>query len=165
MYLLKAASVFQPPISLTMRSSYFFSAINCIAACWRVLCQLYPLISASSKILPVVLTLFCFNLAAQTPISGSIGGMTFKSSGNPWLVTGNVFVEEESKTVVESGCVFLFKPYTGIVIEGAFIVDGEKDKPVVFTSINDTLYSKTAAKKPEPFDQRQLLLRDDDNYT
>jgi len=111
--------------------------------------------------LPVTLIFCCFNGFAQTPISGSIGGMTFKPSGNPWLVSGNVFVEAESKTIVEPGCVFLFKPYTGIVIEGSFIVEGEKDKPVVFTSINDSLYSETAAKKPEPFDWNGIIIENE----
>lgn len=111
-------------------------------------------------ILPIILLLVSISFS-QTPISGSIGGMTFKASGNPWLVSGNVFVESESKTVVEPGCVFLFKPYTGMVIAGTFIVDGEKDKPVIFTSINDSLYSETAAKMPEPFDWNGIIVENE----
>lgn len=111
------------------------------------------------KTLPfIIIHLFYYIISAQTTISGSIGGMTFKPSGNPWLVTENVFIESESKAIVEPGCVFLFKPYTGIIIQGSFIVEGEKDKPVIFTSINDSLYSETAAKKPEQFDWNGIIV-------
>lgn len=112
-------------------------------------------------LLPVILTLFYFNVTAQTTISGSIGGMTFKPSGNPWLVTENVFIENDSKTLVEPGCIFLFKPYTGIIVHGTFIVVGKKENPVIFSSINDSTYSQIAVKKPEPFDWNGILIENE----
>jgi hypothetical protein len=39
-----------------------------------------------------------------------------------------------------------------MVIQVLLIVEGEKNKVVVFTSINDSLYSETAVKMPEQFD-------------
>jgi hypothetical protein len=112
-------------------------------------------------IVPIILTLFCFTATAQTTILGSIGGMTFEPSGNPWLVTQNVFIENDSKTIVKPGCVFLFKPYTGIVVHGTFIVEGKKENPVIFSSINDTAYNKTSVKKAEPFDWNGILIENE----
>ena len=114
-----------------------------------------------SKIVFSVLLLFISISFSQTTISGSIGGMTFKPSGNPWLVTENVFIENDSKTIVEPGCIFLFKPYTGIIVHGTFIVEGKKDNPVIFSSINDSTYSQTAVKNPEPFDWNGILIENE----
>jgi len=105
-----------------------------------------------SKFVPFITIIFCTTTFSQTTITGDISGMTFKPSGNPWIVKENVFIEDGSKTVIKPGCIFLFKPFTGIIVQGSLEVEGQPEMPVVFTSINDSLYNEASTRKPEPFD-------------
>lgn len=112
-----------------------------------------------SKIISnILVVLFCISTYSQTTITGDISGMTFKPSGNPWIVKENVFVENGSKTVIKPGCVFLFKPFTGIIVQGSFEVERQSENPVVFTSINDSLYNEASAQKAEPFDWNGITI-------
>jgi hypothetical protein len=81
-----------------------------------------------------LLPLYQLATFAQTTISGDISGQIFKSSGNPYFVEDNLFVGNNKKTVIKEGCVFLFKPFTVIVVYGTLGVEGLQGNPVVFTS-------------------------------
>lgn len=111
-----------------------------------------------SKFVSIIIILFCISSFSQTTITGDISGMTFKSSGNPWVVKENVFIENGSKTVIKPGCIFLFKPFTGIIVQGALEVEGQSGIPVIFTSINDSSYNEASAQKPEPFDWNGIIV-------
>jgi hypothetical protein len=111
-----------------------------------------------SKFIPSIISLFYFSIFSQTTISGDISGMTFKSSGNPWIVKENIFVATDGMAVVKPGCIFLFKPYTGIVVSGTLEVEGLHEMPVVFTSVNDSSFNEASAQKAEPFDWNGIII-------
>jgi hypothetical protein len=111
-----------------------------------------------SKLISIIIILFCFSTHSQTTITGDISGLTFKPSGNPWVVKENIFIEEGSKTVIKPGCVFLFKPFSGIIVQGSIEVEGQPEAPVVFTSINDSSYNEASTQKAEPFDWNGIAI-------
>lgn len=91
-------------------------------------------------------------LSAETTLSGSIGGMTLDSTGNPYLVTENITIPSGKALKINAGCVFLFKPFTGIIVEGSIEVSGTKDQPVIFTTENDSKYTLNTSRPASPFD-------------
>lgn len=95
---------------------------------------------------------------AQTTLAGDVDGMTFGPSGNPYIVTGNITVSENKTTAIKAGCVFLFKPFTGITVNGSMTVSGTLDNPVIFTSENDTAYNHNAELLANPFDWNGILV-------
>ncbi|MBD3241133.1 MAG: hypothetical protein GF331_11150 [Chitinivibrionales bacterium] len=106
----------------------------------------------------LLLALAAVALRAETELSGNIAGMTFSSDGNPHIVTDNMTVAAGGKAVIEEGCVFLFKEFTGLVVDGSLIVEGTLDSPVVFTTIHDTAYAKDSPRLPNPFDWNGVLI-------
>jgi len=110
-----------------------------------------------SKFIPIII-LSCISAFSQTTSTGNISGMTFKPSGNPWIVKENVFIENGSKTVIKPGCVFLFKPFSGIIVQGSLAVEGNTGAPVVFTSINDSACNEASTQQAEPFDWNGILI-------
>jgi hypothetical protein len=105
------------------------------------------------------IALFAGLACAETMLAGKIGGMSFSPEGNPYIVTENVTVQQGASATVNAGCVFLFQPFTGMIIEGNFIVNGTLDNPVVFTSVNDSAYSAATELLPNPFDWNGVLVR------
>lgn len=95
---------------------------------------------------------------ARTELSGTIAGRTFTTDGNPHIVTDNLTVGAGGKTIIEEGCVFLFKPFTGLVVDGSLRVEGTLENPVVFTTIHDSAYGGTAEQLPNPFDWNGILI-------
>lgn len=96
--------------------------------------------------------LLSLRLSAETTLSGSIGGMTLDSTGNPYLVTENITIPSGKNLTIKAGCVFLFKPFTGIIVEGSIEVSGTKDQPVIFTTENDSKYTINTSQPANPFD-------------
>lgn len=111
-----------------------------------------------SKIIFSIALLFTSISFSQTTISGNIGGTTLTPSGNPWIVLDNVFVESDNKVEIEPGCVILFKPFSGIIIQGSLLARGTTEMPVIFTSINDTNYNASSERNPEPFDWNGITI-------
>jgi hypothetical protein len=103
------------------------------------------------------LTLVTFTFAA-THITGDITGMTFEASGNPYIVEQDILIPSGNKAVIKEGCVFLFKPFTGLHVHGHLLVDGTKDEPVIFTSINDGEFNSASEQLPNPFDWNGILV-------
>ncbi len=107
----------------------------------------------------VALILSCITLLnAQTNLTGNIGGMTLEQSGNPFIVMDNVTIPTGKSLIIKEGCVFLFKPFTGIIVDGSLIVEGAFEKPVVFTSVNNNKYNPEATILANPFDWNGILI-------
>lgn len=90
--------------------------------------------------------------AAQTSISGRMGDMTLDSAGNPYIVEKDITVPRGKTLTVKEGSVLIFKQFTGLIIQGSCRVNGTESHPVVFTSINDAAYNKTASQEAASFD-------------
>ncbi|MBN1306550.1 MAG: hypothetical protein JXA18_01435 [Chitinispirillaceae bacterium] len=103
--------------------------------------------------LPIAAVLF-----AETHITGDITGMTFESGGNPYIVEQDILIPAGNKAVIKEGCVFLFKPFTGLTVNGHLLVDGTAEQPVIFTSINDGEYNPASEQLPNPFDWNGILV-------
>ncbi len=108
-----------------------------------------------SVILTLLAAVFLF---AETHITGDITGMTFESGGNPYIVEQDILIPSGNKAVIKEGCVFLFKPFTGLTVHGHLLVDGTQEQPVVFSSINDGEYNSSSEQLPNPFDWNGLLI-------
>ena len=106
----------------------------------------------------VVSLLFSITLFAETHITGDITEMTFESGGNPYIVEQDILIPEGNKVVIGEGCVFLFKPFTGLTIHGHLMVNGTQESPVVFTSQNDGEYNESSEQLPNPFDWNGILV-------
>ncbi len=91
-------------------------------------------------------------------IKGDISTVTFDTLNNPYTVDDDLFVPEEKKAVIPAGVVFLFQPYTGIIVKGSLSIEGTSDRPVVFTSINNSKYNPQSGQLPNPFDWNGLLI-------
>jgi len=100
-------------------------------------------------------------LYAETHITGDITGMTFESGGNPYIVEQDILVPTGNKAIIKEGCIFLFKPFTGLTVHGHLLVDGTQEQPVIFTSINDGEYNTASEQLPNPFDWNGILISRD----
>ncbi|MCX7725378.1 MAG: hypothetical protein N2053_00865 [Chitinispirillaceae bacterium] len=98
----------------------------------------------------------CPNTFAETHIGGDISEMRFDTHSNPYIVESDLVVQKGKKTVIPAGIIFLFKPFTGINVNGTLRVEGgTSGNEVVFTTINDTIYNQDTGEvkiKPNPFD-------------
>jgi hypothetical protein len=95
---------------------------------------------------------------ADSQLSGRIQSMTLVAENNPYVITDNLIVPAGQKLVVSSGCILLFKPFTGITIDGELEVEGTAEKPVAFTSENDTRVNPTSSQFPNPFDWNGIII-------
>jgi len=89
---------------------------------------------------------------ATTTLGGTIDRITFSPDGNPYIVENDIVIPAGQKVVVNKGCVFLFKPFTALIVRGQLFVDGTEKEPVVFTSINDDKFNPETEKLPAAFD-------------
>ena len=106
---------------------------------------------------------FSIRVCAQTTLSGTIGGMTLDSTGNPYLIIDNLTVPSGKSLRINAGCVLLFKPFTGVVVEGSIEVLGTGESPVAFTSENDSRYNLQSSEAASPFDWNGIhITRDSD---
>ena len=78
--------------------------------------------------------------------------MTFDSTGNPFVVEKEITVPKGKTLTIREGCVLLFKQFTGLTVQGNCSVDGTREHPVVFTSINDAMFNKTTVQEAGAFD-------------
>ena len=90
--------------------------------------------------------------AAQTTISGNVGDMVLDSTRNPFVVEKDITVPKNKTLTVNEGCLLIFKPFAGLEIKGNCSVNGTKEHPVIFTSINDSIFNKTGAQPASAFD-------------
>jgi hypothetical protein len=97
-------------------------------------------------------------LFAETHITGDITGMTFESGGNPYIVEQDILIPAGNRAVIKEGCVFLFKPFTGLTVHGHLVVEGTQEQPIIFTSINDGEHNPASEQLPNPFDWNGILV-------
>jgi len=95
---------------------------------------------------------------AEVKLSGNIDNMTLVMDDNPFVITDDVVVPSGKRLVVTRGCIILFKPFTGISVSGSIIVQGDPEKPVVFTSENDNKFNHSSPQFPNPFDWNGILI-------
>jgi hypothetical protein len=109
-----------------------------------------------------IILLFLFSSPpsfASPTISGNLDTIVLSPSSNPYIVEKDLIIPTGKTVTIPQGCIFLFSPFTGLIVDGTLIVLGSAESPVVFTSINDSLYNKNSMRPPEPFDWNGLLLR------
>lgn len=97
----------------------------------------------------------------STLISGSIDGITFDVSNNPYIVEKDIIVPKGKSVVIPEGIVLLFNPFTGFQVFGRLLVQGSGDRLVVFTSINDNLQNSHSEQLPNPFDWNGIFISKD----
>lgn len=73
---------------------------------------------------------------AYTLLSGEVTG-TIKKQFSPYYIVNDLIIPKDKKCIIEAGCVFLFKEFTGIKAYGKLEVNGTQDSMVVFTSVRD----------------------------
>lgn len=87
----------------------------------------------------VALTSLSAEAAGPTPVPGGTltADTVWTSAGSPYLVNGNIVVDEEVTLTVEAGVVVRFDA-TRLTVRGNLSVQGTAEHPVVFTSAADT---------------------------
>lgn len=116
---------------------------------------MYKLFLISFITLSVVIPL---SPLASTPLTGVVPFDSLVQSKSPYIVERDIIIPPEKTVVIKPGCVIVFSEFSGIVNNGTLIVDGRPDKPVVFTSQNDTTYNKKTDILPNPFDWNGITL-------
>jgi hypothetical protein len=106
-----------------------------------------------------ILFLNFFTITAQTPLSGAVENLVALSiDKSPYIIEDNLTIKETGRLTIEKGCVLLFKPFTGIIVDGSLIAEGTLSEPVVFTTVNDNKFNKKSDVLPNPFDWNGLLI-------
>lgn len=86
---------------------------------------------------------------------------TVKAGNRPYLVVGDIDVSVGKTVTVEAGCVFLFKNFTGLHVQGKLVAQGTKERPVIFTSENDRARNPATSLYPNPYDWNGIYLHAD----
>ena len=116
----------------------------------------------SLKKIAVLFAVACSALSfSETHITADLTTMTFFPEGNPFIVEKDISIPEGSSVVVKSGCIFLFKEFTGISVRGKLAVEGTREQPVVFSSINDSAFHLKTGQLPNPFDWNGIFISRD----
>ncbi len=100
------------------------------------------------------------SVLAKTHLSENIGGQTLTPAGNPYVVESDLTIPANTQVVIKSGTVILFQSFTGINVYGSLLVEGTKDNPIVFTSINDANYNESAEQLPNSFDWNGIYVNE-----
>ncbi len=105
----------------------------------------------------LVLLLFAYAFSQQT-VSGTIDSQTFTGSDSIYIVEKQLTIPEGVVCSLDAAKVILFKPFTGITVEGTLIANGTSKQPIVFTSIYDTCYNPDSRQPPESFDWNGIAI-------
>jgi hypothetical protein len=81
-------------------------------------------------------------------IGGDISELPFQAEVGPYVVEQDVVILPGTRVTIPAGCVFLFRPFTGMLVDGELIVQGTKEKPVVFTSSRDAAHGGDGSAEP-----------------
>ena len=106
----------------------------------------------------LLLAAYAATVAAQTTLSGPLSGMILDSTGNPFIVEKEIVVPKGKSLTINPGCILLFKPFSGLTVNGNCSVLGTSEHPVVFTSANDSAYNKASTQPPNPFDWNGIVV-------
>jgi hypothetical protein len=110
------------------------------------------------RFITILIIITGLSVFAETSLSGKIGGMTLDTAGSPYLISGDIVVDKGTFLTLKPGCVLLFRPFTGLRVDGSLIVDGSNEKPVVFTSSRDSKYYDSANIQPQAFDWNGITI-------
>ncbi len=110
------------------------------------------------KIAILLFLLSALPLFAEISLSGKIGDMTLDTTGNPFKVIDNIVVPAGKTLKIKEGAILLFKPFTGLIVEGSLIVEGTLEKPVIFTTENDAKYNPVSTQAANAFDWNGILI-------
>jgi hypothetical protein len=102
---------------------------------------------------------------AETILAGKIGGKTLDSAGSPYLIINDIIVPKDKILTLKPGCILLFRPYTGLRVEGSLIADGSQEKPIIFTSSNNDKYSDSVAAPAQAFDWNGITITNNSKNT
>ncbi|HUI92849.1 MAG TPA: hypothetical protein VLX68_11435 [Chitinivibrionales bacterium] len=80
---------------------------------------------------------------------------------HPYFVAGDLYVPQGKTVTISEGTVLCFKNFTGLHVLGTLQVRGGKDRPVVFTSVNDKAYNKRSAVDAAPYDWNGIYIHED----
>jgi hypothetical protein len=97
-------------------------------------------------------------LYAETKLSGAVESAAFTADGNPYIVENTLLIPEGRQLVIGEGCHFYFGQFAGIMVEGSLKVTGTTERPVLFTSINDSLSMQQTNQIPNPFDWNGIYI-------
>jgi hypothetical protein len=86
-----------------------------------------------------------------SPLSGALPPL-IKAENSPYIVETDIFVSPGTTVAIDSGVVLLFNNFTGLHIQGTLYAKGTTDKPIVFTSKNDSYYNPYATINAAPYD-------------
>ena len=113
------------------------------------------------KICPLILLFnFYIIVTAQTILNGDIGGMILEERGNPYFVEKDIIISSGTETVIKAGVVILFYSFSTMIVEGSLLAEGTREKPIVFTSINNPEYNLKAEQAPQPFVWNGIEIRE-----
>jgi len=98
--------------------------------------------------------------AAVDTVAGPLPRVV-KDPGRPLLVVADIEVPADRMVLVEPGVVFLFRPFTGLHVQGRIEVNGTRERPVVFTSENDQAYNTASTLLANPYDWNGIYVHAD----
>lgn len=104
-----------------------------------------------------IFVLLCFSFAGakEIPLSGEQDGLFDKGD---YVVVKTVTVRKGKTISFAAGSIIRFRPYTGIVVEGSIVCNGEQSSPVVFTSDENRQQQPDRNASPAPFDWNGIEL-------
>ena len=104
-----------------------------------------------SRVTGTVFTVFSFIFAQDIiQLSGSLP--EYLTSDKRYLVVADIYVPPGSSVTIDAGVVLLFGSFTGLHVQGTLYVKGEPEKPVVFTTENDSRWNPSSTIDAAPYD-------------
>lgn len=100
--------------------------------------------------------------SAALSVADTLAGRLPKvvSSGT-YVITTDVVVPQGKTVLIEPGTVLLFGGFTGVKVHGTLLARGKKDRPIVFTSVNNGEYNSGAEVEAAPYDWNGIHILED----
>lgn len=98
------------------------------------------------------------NATPPVKLTGDISTIIFDTMQNYYRVDGDIEIPSGKNVLIPAGTVLLFNFDVVFRINGSCTIDGTTNKPVVLSSLNDTLFTKTAAAPSSPFDWKGIII-------
>jgi hypothetical protein len=114
----------------------------------------------------LIITVSALQTQAATMGFDSLAGTlpdSIENKGHPYLVSGDIAIAPGQTTVIGPGVVFLFKNFTTFHVHGTLLSRGTQDKPVVFTSENDTTYNRQSVLAAAAYDWNGITVYENGN--
>jgi hypothetical protein len=112
---------------------------------------LVVLIYSTGRAQPATLAADTLFISPTDTLAGPLPSHIDKRS-RPYWVSADIVVPQGKTVTIEAGTILLFSNFTGLKIQGTLLARGNADNPIVFTSVNDTLYNRTSTITPAPYD-------------